>query len=66
MIDAVKRKVRVWDWLFGTAYLPAHKPKAYGHPDRDYPKEAGRRTSDSTSTSFGEAEIRYYTNSCNR
>ncbi len=32
-------KLAIWDWLFGTAYLPAHKPKAYGLPDLDYPKE---------------------------
>jgi sterol desaturase/sphingolipid hydroxylase (fatty acid hydroxylase superfamily) len=23
-------KIAVWDWLFGTAYLPAAKPRAYG------------------------------------
>ncbi len=23
-------KLAVWDWLFGTAYLPAHKPPRYG------------------------------------
>jgi sterol desaturase/sphingolipid hydroxylase (fatty acid hydroxylase superfamily) len=23
-------KLAIWDWLFGTAYLPRHKPKAYG------------------------------------
>ncbi|MGD0678820.1 MAG: sterol desaturase family protein [Polyangiaceae bacterium] len=23
-------KIALWDWLFGTAYLPTHKPTAYG------------------------------------
>src|SRR5262249_414267 len=23
-------KIAVWDWLFGTAYLPKEKPRAYG------------------------------------
>jgi sterol desaturase/sphingolipid hydroxylase (fatty acid hydroxylase superfamily) len=23
-------KLAVWDWLFGTAYLPAHKPRGFG------------------------------------
>jgi sterol desaturase/sphingolipid hydroxylase (fatty acid hydroxylase superfamily) len=23
-------KLAIWDWLFGTAYLPDHKPSAYG------------------------------------
>lgn len=31
-------KLAVWDWLFGTAYLPDHKPAAYGLLDSDYPK----------------------------
>lgn len=32
-------KLAIWDWIFGTAYLPAHQPEAYGLPDADYPKE---------------------------
>ncbi|HKY41037.1 MAG TPA: sterol desaturase family protein [Polyangiaceae bacterium] len=31
-------KLAIWDFLFGTAYLPAHKPAAYGLKDADYPK----------------------------
>ena len=31
-------KLAVWDWLFGTAYLPDHKPARYGLPDADYPR----------------------------
>jgi hypothetical protein len=23
-------KFAIWDWMFGTAYLPDHKPKEYG------------------------------------
>ena len=23
-------KLAIWDWLFNTAYLPAHKPRRYG------------------------------------
>jgi sterol desaturase/sphingolipid hydroxylase (fatty acid hydroxylase superfamily) len=31
-------KLALWDWLFGTAYLPEHKPQGYGLADPDYPK----------------------------
>lgn len=31
-------KLAIWDWLFGTAYLPEHKPARYGLPDADYPR----------------------------
>lgn len=31
-------KLAIWDWLFGTAHLPAHKPAAYGLADAGYPK----------------------------
>lgn len=31
-------KLAIWDWLFGTAYLPEHKPARYGLPEADYPK----------------------------
>jgi sterol desaturase/sphingolipid hydroxylase (fatty acid hydroxylase superfamily) len=31
-------KLAIWDWLFGTAYLPAHKPPSYGLSDAGYPK----------------------------
>jgi sterol desaturase/sphingolipid hydroxylase (fatty acid hydroxylase superfamily) len=31
-------KLALWDWIFGTAYLPSHKPAAYGLPDQGYPK----------------------------
>lgn len=31
-------KLAIWDFLFGTAYRPAHKPTAYGiHDDPNYP-----------------------------
>jgi sterol desaturase/sphingolipid hydroxylase (fatty acid hydroxylase superfamily) len=30
-------KLAVWDWLFGTAYLPAHRPTAYGLADAGFP-----------------------------
>jgi sterol desaturase/sphingolipid hydroxylase (fatty acid hydroxylase superfamily) len=31
-------KIAIWDWLFGTAHLPAEKPRAYGLTDApDYP-----------------------------
>jgi sterol desaturase/sphingolipid hydroxylase (fatty acid hydroxylase superfamily) len=32
-------KLAIWDWLFGTAYRPAHKPRGYGLSDPNYPKE---------------------------
>ena len=31
-------KLAVWDWLFGTAYLPEHKPARYGLLDDQYPR----------------------------
>lgn len=31
-------KLALWDWLFGTAYLPEHKPDVYGLY-YDYPKD---------------------------
>lgn len=31
-------KLAIWDWLFGTAYLPEHKPARYGLPEADYPR----------------------------
>jgi len=31
-------KLAVWDHLFGTAYLPAHKPASYGLSDRAFPQ----------------------------
>jgi len=31
-------KLAIWDWLFGTAYLPEHKPDRYGLPDERYPR----------------------------
>jgi sterol desaturase/sphingolipid hydroxylase (fatty acid hydroxylase superfamily) len=31
-------KLAIWDWLFGTAHLPAHKPSGYGLSDPAYPK----------------------------
>jgi sterol desaturase/sphingolipid hydroxylase (fatty acid hydroxylase superfamily) len=30
-------KLAIWDWLFGTAYLPAHKPAGYGLAE-DFPR----------------------------
>ncbi|MDX2129696.1 MAG: sterol desaturase family protein [Chloroherpetonaceae bacterium] len=30
-------KIAIWDWIFGTAYLPNSKPKAYGLTSDDYP-----------------------------
>jgi sterol desaturase/sphingolipid hydroxylase (fatty acid hydroxylase superfamily) len=30
-------KFAFWDWMFGTAYLPDAKPKAYGLTDESYP-----------------------------
>lgn len=38
-------KFAIWDWLFGTAYLPEHKPKAYGlvpHDDARFPHDGPR------------------------
>jgi len=33
-------KIAVWDWLFGTAYLPRpEKPTSYGLSIKDFPKE---------------------------
>jgi sterol desaturase/sphingolipid hydroxylase (fatty acid hydroxylase superfamily) len=33
-------KLAIWDWMFGTAYLPKTKPEAYGLPEADgYPQE---------------------------
>ena len=31
-------KLAFWDWIFGTAYLPGHKPLKWGVP-YDYPKD---------------------------
>lgn len=31
-------KLALWDWLFGTAHLPPHKPERYGLIDDNYPK----------------------------
>jgi sterol desaturase/sphingolipid hydroxylase (fatty acid hydroxylase superfamily) len=31
-------KLAIWDFLFRTAYRPAHKPEHYGLPDPAYPK----------------------------
>jgi sterol desaturase/sphingolipid hydroxylase (fatty acid hydroxylase superfamily) len=31
-------KLAIWDFLFGTAHLPAHKPPRYGLGDARYPK----------------------------
>jgi len=31
-------KLAIWDWMFGTAYLPKHKPVRYGLDDVNYPK----------------------------
>jgi len=31
-------KLAVWDWLFGTAYLPDHKPARYGLLEQSYPR----------------------------
>jgi sterol desaturase/sphingolipid hydroxylase (fatty acid hydroxylase superfamily) len=31
-------KLAIWDWLFGTAYLPEHKPERYGLLEPNYPK----------------------------
>jgi hypothetical protein len=37
-------KIAVWDWLFGTAYLPASKPGAYGLWGGEYfPERPGWR-----------------------
>lgn len=30
-------KLAIWDWLFGTAYLPKEKPKSYGLGDVEFP-----------------------------
>jgi sterol desaturase/sphingolipid hydroxylase (fatty acid hydroxylase superfamily) len=38
-------KFAVWDWMFGTAYLPSHKPAVYGlvpHDGANFPHD-GRR-----------------------
>ena len=31
-------KLAIWDWIFGTAYNPARKPKGYGLLDIDFPE----------------------------
>lgn len=31
-------KLAIWDWLFGTAHLPATKPSGYGYDDLGYPR----------------------------
>jgi len=31
-------KFAFWDWIFGTAHLPARKPEAYGLVEPDYPR----------------------------
>ncbi|OFX20218.1 MAG: fatty acid hydroxylase [Anaeromyxobacter sp. RBG_16_69_14] len=30
-------KLAIWDWLFGTAHLPAHKPAGFGLTDERFP-----------------------------
>jgi len=30
-------KLTIWDWLLGTTYLPAHKPRGFGLDDVDFP-----------------------------
>lgn len=38
-------KLALWDWLFGTAYLPAGKPRSYGLvaiDDAPFPHDGGR------------------------
>jgi len=52
-------KLAIWDWLFGTAYLPASKPAGFGLTDERYPKGYLRqhlyafRRRDETATSSG-------------
>jgi sterol desaturase/sphingolipid hydroxylase (fatty acid hydroxylase superfamily) len=37
-------KIAIWDWLFGTAYLPKAKPRAYGlWGDAPFPESRGWR-----------------------
>ena len=37
-------KIAVWDWLFRTAWLPAHKPRSYGLWDHaPFPERSGWR-----------------------
>jgi sterol desaturase/sphingolipid hydroxylase (fatty acid hydroxylase superfamily) len=31
-------KLAIWDWIFGTARRPAHKPAAYGLSDVAFPR----------------------------
>jgi sterol desaturase/sphingolipid hydroxylase (fatty acid hydroxylase superfamily) len=31
-------KLAIWDYLFGTAYRPRHKPQSYGLRDHSYPR----------------------------
>ncbi|HVY47545.1 MAG TPA: sterol desaturase family protein [Minicystis sp.] len=31
-------KLAIWDWIFGTAYLPKEKPPGYGLTDVDFPE----------------------------
>jgi sterol desaturase/sphingolipid hydroxylase (fatty acid hydroxylase superfamily) len=31
-------KLAIWDYLFGTAYLPGSKPRSYGLEERGYPR----------------------------
>ena len=33
-------KIATWDWIFGTAYLPTHKPGSYGLGGEDFPLKA--------------------------
>lgn len=37
-------KLAIWDWLFGTAYLPKDKPPGYGLDDPGYPEGYLRQT----------------------
>ncbi|MEO1334709.1 MAG: sterol desaturase family protein, partial [Myxococcota bacterium] len=37
-------KIALWDWVFGTAYLPAHKPKSYGLGGENFPIKAYHET----------------------
>ena len=38
-------KLAIWDWMFGTAYLPRHrKPERYGISGEEYPESYFQQT----------------------
>ena len=59
-------KLAIWDWLFGTAFLPAHKPEAYGLRDPAEARAFPARYWAQQLYAFRRVERRNYTRSFDR